>query len=62
MTPWSIVAVVAILCTMATFCWGLWLNAVYPNGLPLEEQEFEPPDGTKVYPSEEQTGTWPNPS
>lgn len=62
MTPWSIVAVVAILCTAVVFCWGLWLNAIYPNGLPPEEQEFDPGE-TGVYPSEETTGTWEaNPS
>ena len=62
MTPWSIVALAAIICATITFCWGLWLNSVYPNGLPPEEQELDPEEQTGTYPSEETTGTWASPS
>lgn len=50
MSSWSIVALAAVLCTAATFCWGLWLNAVYSGE--YEEPEEEAQDTQVLWPKE----------
>jgi len=58
MTPWSLVALAAILCTTAAVCWGLWLNAIYQ---PDPELPLELVAGGPEASEEQPTREWPAP-